>query len=100
MFVIANVISAVAWLLAELCFLAVILVVVRAILSWVDPNPYNPLVRIVTTLTEPLLRPFRRWVPPERTGGLDLSPLFAVLAIKLIELILVKTLYQWAATFR
>ena len=100
MFVIGNVVSAVAWLLGELCDIAMILVVARAVLSWVEPNPYNPLVQFVVTVTEPLLRPFRRLLPPWRTGGLDLSPLFVLLAIKLFEMIVVKTLYQWASTFR
>ena len=99
MFAIGNVIGAFAWLLGELCFLAMILIVVRAVLSWVEPNPYNPLVRFVVKVTEPLLRPFQRILPAWRTGGLDLSPLFVLLAIKLVEMIVVKTLYQWASTF-
>ena len=99
MFLVGNVIEAAAWLLGQLCFIAVVLVIARAILSWVEPNPYNPLVRFIASATEPLLRPFRGLLPPWRMGGIDLSPLFAILALKLFEIIVVKSLYQWASTF-
>jgi len=60
-------------------------ILVRALLSWVSPDPYNPIVRFLTLVTEPVLRPFRRLVPPHRTGGLDLSPLLVLLLIQFVR---------------
>lgn len=53
----------------------------QAVLSWVSPGP-NPLVAVLNALTRPVLRPFRRWIPP--VGSVDLSPLFALVACQLI----------------
>ncbi len=52
---------------------------IRIILSWISQGGYNPATAIITTLTEPLLRPFRRLLPP--LGGFDLSPIFAVILL-------------------
>lgn len=60
-------------------------IIIRALLSWVAPDPYNPIVRALAMLTEPVLRPFRRLVPPHRLGGVDLSPLLAVLALQFLK---------------
>ena len=98
MFVLGNLVQAIGWLVGEVIFLAIILVFARAILSWVDPDPNNGLVRFVRVTTEPLLSPFRKLLPPWRTGGIDLSPLLAFLALKLLEIFLVPTIYQFAGT--
>jgi YggT family protein len=60
------------------------LVIIAALISWVSPDPRNPIVRFLRVTTEPLFRPFRRLLPPSRTGGLDLSPIFVLLAIYLL----------------
>lgn len=60
------------------------LVIVAALISWVSPDPRNPIVRFLYGTTEPLFRPFRRLVPPSRTGGIDLSPLLVILLIFLL----------------
>ena len=60
-------------------------VIIRALISWVSPDPYNPIVQILSKLTEPLLRPLRKLVPPERLGGLDLTPLILILLIQLVK---------------
>ena len=52
---------------------------IRIILSWIAPGAYNPATAIITTLTEPVLRPFRRLVPP--LGGFDISPIFAIILL-------------------
>jgi YggT family protein len=59
--------------------LFVFAIIVRVILSWIAPAGYNPALAIINTLTETILRPFRRIVPP--MGGLDLSPLFAIILL-------------------
>ena len=57
------------------------IVIIAALISWVNPDPRNPIVRFLYGVTEPLFRPFRRLLPPSRTGGIDLSPLFVILVI-------------------
>lgn len=52
---------------------------IRIILSWISQGTYNPATAIITTLTEPVLRPFRRFIPP--IGGFDISPIFAVILL-------------------
>ncbi len=61
------------------------LVIIAALISWVSPDPRNPIVRFLYATTEPLFRPFRKLIPPSRTGGIDLSPLIVILAIFLIS---------------
>ena len=57
------------------------LVIIAALVSWVSPDPRNPIVRFLYVTTEPLFRPFRRLLPPARTGGIDLSPIFVLVII-------------------
>jgi YggT family protein len=66
------------------------LVIIAALVSWVSPDPRNPIVRFLYATTEPLFRPFRKLIPPSRTGGIDLSPLFVILAIFLISRFVVR----------
>jgi YggT family protein len=60
-------------------------IIVRVVLSWIAPAGYNPALAIIHTLTERILQPFRRVIPP--LGGLDLSPLFAIIALMAITII-------------
>jgi YggT family protein len=57
------------------------LVIIAAVISWVNPDPRNSIVQFLYRSTEPLLRPFRRLLPPGRTGGIDFSPLLVILVI-------------------
>jgi len=60
-------------------------IIIRALISWVSPDPYNPIVRTLAVVTEPVLRPLRRLVPPHKLGGVDLSPLIAILLIQFVR---------------
>ena len=60
-------------------------IIARAILSWVNADPHNPIVRFLVLSTEPVLRPFRRLVPPEKLGGLDLSPLLVIVLLQFLK---------------
>ena len=60
-------------------------IIARAIISWVNADPYNPIVRFLHLATEPVLRPLRRLVPPEKLGGLDLSPLVAIVLLQFLK---------------
>jgi YggT family protein len=64
------------------------LVIVAAVISWVNPDPRNPIVQFLYRSTEPILRPFRRLLPPGRTGGIDFSPLLVILVILFIRTVL------------
>jgi len=64
------------------------LVIIAAVISWVSPDPRNPIVQFLYRTTEPILRPFRRLLPPARTGGIDLSPILVILLIFFLEALL------------
>ena len=64
------------------------LVIIAAVISWVNPDPRNPIVQFLYRTTEPILRPFRKILPPRRTGGIDLSPMLVVLLILFIKVFL------------
>ncbi|MGC9127416.1 MAG: YggT family protein [Acidithiobacillus sp.] len=63
---------------------------IRAILSWVNPDPYNPIVRALDRITTPILYPIQRVVP--LFGGIDLSPFIAMLLIELLKGLLVRAI--------
>lgn len=71
------------------------LIIGRAIISWVDPNPYNPIVRFVYSATEPVLGQARRIIPP--IGGIDLSPIAVLLLIIFLRNLIVNSLYDFAS---
>ena len=60
-------------------------IVIAALISWVSPDPRNPIVQILYRVTEPILRPFRRILPPQKTGGIDISPIFVILIIEFLK---------------
>ena len=61
-------------------------VIIQAVLSWINPDPYHPAARVLAQLTAPLLRPARRWLPP--ISGVDLSPMLVVVALIFVSLLL------------
>lgn len=65
-------------------------VIIAALISWVNPDPRNPIVRFLWGVTEPMFRPFRRLVPPSRMGGIDISPLFVLGIIYLLKAFLIR----------
>ncbi|WP_040727689.1 YggT family protein [Thiomicrorhabdus sp. Kp2] len=69
------------------------LIIIQAVLSWVSPG-YNPNTAIFEQLTQPILAPFRRFIPP--MGGIDLTPIVAILAIKLFQIVVVGSISQIA----
>jgi YggT family protein len=67
-------------------------IIIRAVLSWVNPGSYNPAVSLLYSLTEPLLRIGRRLLPP--VGGIDLSPLIPLIGIQLAKMLVLPPLQQ------
>jgi YggT family protein len=72
------------------------LVIIAAVISWVNPDPRNPIVQFLYRTTDPLLRPFRRILPPRRTGGIDLSPILFLLVILFLRVFLSRLFYSAA----
>jgi YggT family protein len=64
------------------------LVIIAAVISWVSPDPRNPIVQFLYRTTEPILRPFRRILPARRTGGIDFSPILVILLILFLKVFL------------
>lgn len=99
MFVLANFLSAAAQILSILLTIYYWLILIRALISWVSPDPGNPIVQFLHAATEPVLEPIRHLVPTWRIG-LDLSPLIAFLLIMFIQKFLVTTLVDLSLKLR
>jgi YggT family protein len=91
MFVIGNLLLAVAHVLGWALTIYTWIIIGRAIISWVNPDPYNPIVRFLYNSTEPLLDRVRRTVPFS-AGGIDFSPLIVLGAILFLQTFLVRSL--------
>lgn len=98
MILFANTLSAVAVVLGALLKVYFWVVVISAILSWVRPDPYNPIVRTLRTLTEPVYFRVRKVLPFTYTSGIDFSPLVVLLIIELVDRILVNSMLHYAKT--
>ena len=95
MFMFGNFIKAIADLLNFVLSAYIWIIIARAVISWVNADPYNPVVRFLHQVTDPLLNRIRRFVPV--MGGFDLSPMVLILAIIFLQSFLVPTLRQLAA---
>ena len=71
-------------------------VIISAVLSWVNPDPYNPIVRFLRNLTEPVFWKVRKLVPFAVMGGMDLSPVLVIFAIYFVRIFVVGNLYRLA----
>lgn len=96
MFVANYLIIALANLINLVLTAYMILIIARAVISWVSPDPYNPIVRFLYRVTEPVLRPIRRALPTSQMG-LDLSPMVVLLGIYFLKEFLVPVLYRVAS---
>ncbi len=95
MFLLGNFINASAIILDYILTIANWLIIIRALLSWVNPDPLNPIVRFLYKTTEPMLAPFRRLIPIY-TVGIDISPIFALIFIWFAKLFIVRSLFEIA----
>ncbi len=96
MFVISNFLAAMAKILDIGLTLYMWIIIGRAVISWVNLDPYNPIVRFLNSITEPVLYPIRRRLPIY-FGGIDFSPIIVIFAILFLQSFLVKSLIQVAA---
>jgi YggT family protein len=69
------------------------IIIAAALITWVSPDPRNPIVQFLRRITEPVLEPVRRLLPPWKTGGLDLSPLIVLIVIQFVQRVLLPSLY-------
>ncbi len=97
--VVSNLVSAVATVLQFALNMYMWVVIARAVLSWVSPDPYNPIVRFIHNVTEPVLNQVRKRLPVV-FGGVDLAPVLVLLAILFLERFLVSSLYELAQGLR
>jgi YggT family protein len=95
MFAVGNLIAALASILDLVLTIYMWVIIARALLSWVNPDPYNPIVRFLYNITEPVLSWVRDRVPVVY-GGLDLAPLLVLLAIYFLQRFLITTLFDLA----
>jgi YggT family protein len=91
-----NTLAALARVLHIVLMISLWLVILRAVLSWVYIPSLHQVARIIYRLTEPVLRPVRRLVPPSKVSGLDLSPLIVGLVIVFLDRFLVDSLILYA----
>jgi YggT family protein len=94
----SNFVLTIAQVLALLLEAYFWIIIARAVLSWVNPDPFNPIVRFLYRVTEPVLRPIRHRLPA--TMGLDLSPMVVLLGIYFLKSFLVESLRDLAISLR
>ena len=83
-----NLVQFIGWLLDMYSWI----IIAAALMTWVSPDPRNPVVLFLRRVTEPVLEPVRRLLPPWKTGGLDLSPLIVLIAIQFVERVVLPAL--------
>jgi YggT family protein len=98
-FLFANLLSALATVLGMALNIYMWVIIARALISWVNPDPYNPIVRFLNSITEPVLYRVRKAVPMHGMG-LDLSPIIVILAIYFLQIFLVQSLQMAAVQLR
>ena len=93
MFVFGDLLMAIAKILDTLLEVYKWVIIIAALISWVNPDPYNPIVRFLYSVTEPVFRPIRRLIG-YRLGPIDISPIIVILAIIFIQSFVVRTLIK------
>ncbi len=95
MIILSNFLIAIAKVLDIVLTIFMWIVIARAVLSWVSPDPYNPIVRFIHKVTEPVLYQIRKRIPVN-FGGIDFSPIIVFLAIIFLQRFVVHSLYGLA----
>ena len=94
--VLQNVTVAIATVLHHLLNMYWWIVVIAVLLTWVNPDPSNPIVRFLRSVTEPVFYQIRRRIPFVVVGGLDLSPIVVLLLVQVVDMVVVQSLFQLA----
>lgn len=99
MFVLSNLLMAVAQALSMILHLYIFIIVARALVSWVSADPYNPIVRFLCSVTDPVLWRVRRWVPAV-IGGIDFSPVVVIVGLYFLDIAVLGSLRDLAYQLR
>lgn len=99
MIALAHLLNAIAQLLSGLIWIAYILIIARVVLSWVNADMYNPIVRFIISSTDPLLVPISRKLPLQY-GAIDFTPIAVLLFLSFLEMFLVQTILDYAYKMR
>ena len=91
MFILGNFLSATAQILKIILELYMWIMIIRSLLSWVNPDPYNPIVQLLNSITEPVLYRVRQLMPMSGTG-IDFSPMIVILLIIFLQSFLVNSI--------
>ena len=94
MFVLGNVCQAVATILGKVLWLYSIVIMIAVLVSWVSADPSNPVVQFLRSVTEPVFAWIRRRLPFAVIGMIDLSPLVALVIIQLLQMVVVRSLFE------
>lgn len=97
--VLANFLIAAAKVINTVLWLYMWVIIARAVISWVNPDPYNPIVRFLTSVTEPVLYAIRRRLPIQ-LGGMDFTPIIVILIIYFLQSFVVQSLLDLAGSLR
>lgn len=93
--VLSTLIEALAQILSMVINIYIWVVIIAALITWVRPDPYNPIVQILYKLTEPVYAKIRKIIPT-LLGGIDIAPILVILALKFIDLFVVRLLFGLA----
>ena len=99
MFALGNFIAAIAAILSYVVTVLTWIIIIRALISWVNPDPHNMIVQILHRVTEPILAPIRKLIPMHNIG-IDISPMIAILCLWFVRLFIVRTLAELAFRLR
>jgi YggT family protein len=99
MLILANALIGLSVVLNSLLGLLMFLIIARVIISWVNADPYNVLVRIIVSSTDPILVPMRRKMPLNM-GGLDFSPIVVILVIYALQYVVAQSLNDYGQVLR
>lgn len=100
MFALANFLVAIAQIINIIFTILYWLILIRALISWVNPDPFNPVVQFLYKTTEPILEPIRKILPMSLRFGIDISPIIAFLVIIFFQSFFVRTLMDLSARLR
>lgn len=99
MFIFDILLSEMGRLLSGILWLYTLVVIAAVLIGWVNPDPWNPIVRFLRKATEPAFARIRRWIPFVIIGGLDLSPLVLLVALRIADRVINETLWRLARGF-